>query len=71
MVGSCRVGGWAGKLSTAQPLKYNFFLFVACGILVPQPGIEPGPLVVKAQSPNHQGTAKEFLFPFFLFYFEV
>ena len=26
---------------------------VACGILVPQPGIEPGPLEVEAQSPNH------------------
>ena len=25
----------------------------ACGILVPQPEIELGPLAVKAQSPNH------------------
>ena len=27
--------------------------FVACGILVPQPGVEPGPLAVEAQSTNH------------------
>ena len=26
---------------------------VACGILVPQPGIKPRPLAVKVQSPNH------------------
>ena len=26
---------------------------VGCGILVPRPGFEPGPLAVKAQSPNH------------------
>ena len=32
---------------------------MACGILVPEPGIEPGPTAVKAPSPNHW-TAKEF-----------
>ena len=32
---------------------------MACGILVPQAGIEPGPLAVEAQSPNHW-TAGEF-----------
>ena len=26
---------------------------MACRILVPQPGIQPGPLAGKAQSPNH------------------
>ena len=31
---------------------------MACGI-VPQPGIEPGPLAVRVQSPNHW-TAREF-----------
>ena len=36
-----------------------FFGRVACGILVPQPGIEPTPSAVKVQSPNHW-TAKEF-----------
>ena len=30
-----------------------------CGILVPQPGIEPAPTAVKAPSPNHW-TAREF-----------
>ena len=33
--------------------------FTTCGILVPQPGIEPMPLVVRARSPNHW-TAREF-----------
>ena len=44
----------------------GFFCFVffwplraACGILVPQPGIEPGPLAVKVRSPNHW-TTREF-----------
>ena len=32
---------------------------MACGILVPQPGIEPGPPAMKAQSPNHW-IAREF-----------
>ena len=44
-------------------LPRELFLFwpcsVACGILVPRPGIEPGPSAVKAQSPNHW-TAREF-----------
>lgn len=35
-------------------LSFFFFLArsVACGILVPQSGIEPGPLEVEVQSPN-------------------
>ena len=39
----------------------NFFSFghMACGILVPHPGIEPGPLAVKAPSPNNW-TTREF-----------
>ena len=32
---------------------------MACGILVPWSGIEPGPSAVKVWSPNHW-TAKEF-----------
>ena len=32
---------------------------VACEILVPHPGIEPGPTAVKARSPNHW-TARGF-----------
>ena len=42
---------------------YFFFFFlatlVACGILLPQPGIESGPSAVKAWSPNHW-TTREF-----------
>ena len=37
----------------------------ACGILVPQPGIEPRPFGMKAQSPNHW-TAREFPYLFIL-----
>ena len=55
-------------LNKVDIIKINLtcvsFDHVACRILVPQPGIEPGPLAVKAQRPNHW-TAREFL-PFFL-----
>ena len=39
-----------------------FFLphHVACGILAPQPGTEPRPLAVRAQSINHW-SAREYL----------
>ena len=41
-------------------------LCMACGILVPLPGIAPGPPGVKAQSPNHWTTRevprKDFLY---------
>ena len=44
-------------------LMYFFFFFwphcTACGILIPWPGIQPGPMAVKVQSPNHW-TAREF-----------
>ena len=51
----------------------DFFFFfwprhVACGILVPQPGIEPGPSALKVQSPNHW-TTREFPNDFFFFFF--
>ena len=53
-----------------------FFFFwscsTACRILVPQPGIEPRPLAVKAQGPNHW-AARDFprysCFRFFLLIF--
>ena len=41
---------------------------MACGILIHQPGIEPGPLAVRARSPNH-GTAREF--PILWFFYKV
>ena len=34
-------------------LIYIFFGHVACGILVPLPGIEPRPAALEIQSPNH------------------
>ena len=47
-------------LSLSLSLFFFFRLHcVSCGILVPQPGVEPTPLVVKAQSPN-PWIAREF-----------
>ena len=48
---------------TVLPLELACVLFfpfghTACGILVPQPGIEPEPSAVKALSPHHW-TARE------------
>ena len=49
-------------------LSLSFFFFwlchAACGILVPPPGIEPGPLAVTMWSPNHWITRE---FPIFSF----
>ena len=41
-------------------LKFSFSwpCYVACGILVPRPGVEPTPPALEAQSFNHW-TAKE------------
>ena len=41
---------------------------MACGILVSGPGIEPVPLTVKAQSPNHWAT-REFNYISHIFFF--
>ena len=46
--------GAKGKLSSF------IYFHVACGILVPRPGIESKPLAVKAPSPN-QWTTRDFL----------
>ena len=50
---------------TTVAFIYLFYLFiflphcVACEILVPRPGIEPGPSAVRVQSLNHW-TARKF-----------
>ena len=45
-------------------LAFFWFVFLmACKILIPQPGIEPGPQAVRLPSPNHL-TAREFLIPY-------
>ena len=48
------------------PALFNLFIYLphcmACGILVPQPVIEPGPSEVKARSLNHWAT-REFPHP--------
>ena len=50
----------------------TFFFWLhhpACGILAPQPGIEPAPSAVKAGSPNHW-TSREFpVYIYFFFFF--
>ena len=56
-------GPWNHILRTADRQKGFFFFFfwphrMACGILVPQPGIEPGTMAVKMLSPNHWTTRK-------------
>ena len=47
-----------GAGSHEQGGYYLVFIFLACGILVPWPGIEPVAPAVEAQSPNHW-TARE------------
>ena len=51
----------------ARKLISGFFWLcrTACGILVPRPGMKPGPSAVEVQSPNHR-TAGEF--PNFCFF---
>ena len=54
------------KTIVLYTLPFFFFFPIwlhrtACGILVPRPGIEPGPSAVRVQSPNHW-TAREFPF---------
>lgn len=54
-----------------RSLLFFFFLSVpptACGILVPQPGIEPKSLVVEARSLNHWTTRKEVSLSLFFLY---
>ena len=57
------------QVSICVLLTCLHFFFFGCalrlvGFLVPRPGIEPGPLAVRVQSPNHW-TAREFLHFFF------
>ena len=51
-------------MNIGMHISFHFFLFLlchaACGILVPRPGIGPGPSAVKIWRPNHW-TAREFL----------
>ena len=51
-----------------SPLSLLFFFFwlhlMACGILVPQPGIKPKSMAVKALRLNH-GTARKFRHHFY------
>ena len=53
---------WASIISVHISNLSNVFWILggtACGILVPQPGIEPCPFAVRTQSPNHW-IAREF-----------
>ena len=62
-INSCAVQGSTVKYKLRIILFYFYLcLFIwpsGCGILVPQAGIEPRALAVKAQSPNHW-TSMEF-----------
>ena len=51
---------------------FSQFIDFIFRILVPQPGIEPGPMAVKAPSPNHWTTKElsyQFFFNFKVFFF--
>ena len=41
------------SVTTSIWLRFVWPSCTACGILIPPPGIEPGPSAVRAQSPNH------------------
>ena len=47
-----RLLGWAVSSSLGFIFYFIWLHHVACGILVPSPGIDPRSLAVKAQSPN-------------------
>ena len=58
---TCVLGGWGGFwFCTFGPCR------MACRILVPYPGIHPGPPAVEARSPN-QWTAREVPRVYFFF----
>ena len=58
--GGTTVFGFAWDTGFLPLVSFCFWLHhAACGILVPQLGIEPTPSAVKAQSPNHW-TVREF-----------
>ena len=60
----------APECTSLTTILSNFFSLEACGILVLWPGIELGPLVVEAQSPNHW-PAREVLPSFYQLLLEV
>ena len=68
MLGKIEEGSspWESQMGSLTSFL-NFFWpsCLVCGILVPQPGIEPGPSAVKVQSPNNW-SASEFLILDFL-----
>ena len=60
--------GWEGGLvKTCTTLFFVFFWphCVACGILVPRPGMEPAALAVEEQSFNHWTTGEVSVLPIF------
>ena len=69
----CLVESWHSyyllNVYIVMPFLSFFFFFwpycVVCGILVPWPGIEPGPLAMKVLTPNHWIT-REVLSHFFI-----
>ena len=60
--------GLKQQLRTAHKTLNSFFLaclrLATCGILVPQPGIEPAASAMEAQSPNHRTPGKSPTTPF-------
>ena len=54
--GASNTMGWVGWFFFVLFQGWFWQLYVAYGILVPQPGIKPKPMAVKVLSPNHQTT---------------
>ena len=48
-------------------ISFFFFRLTACGILVPQPGIEPVPTAVKAPSLFFFNVSVSFFFPIYFY----
>ena len=60
-----KLGTWQSHLMITALTIFLFLLYhMACRILVPWPGIEPGPLAVKVGNPNRWATRDFWLTPF-------
>ena len=72
ILGKCCMCAWTGMFYMGLfGLAYSCFVSVsACGILVPWLGIEPRPLAVEVQSPNHR-TTREFPIHFFYIFSDL
>ena len=66
---------WLVVFQSLDGIFIYLFIFLSClmayGILVPQPGIEPGPSAVRAWIPNHLTSAEFPRWNFKILYFTI